>query len=107
VTLHGGDLGRNDRADEIGSLSVMANRPAPRNSRLDAATAERLLSAAGLPEYPRLAELLAAAAVPDSRKPLSGEEAAIAAYRFANTAGAETARAGSADGRSKTRVRGS
>ena len=81
------DRRRNGRAGQIGSLDVMADHPAPPNSRLDAATAERLLStAAGLPGYPRLAELLAAAAASDSSESLPGTESAIAAYRRDATA---------------------
>ena len=59
----------------------MPHRPAPRNSRLDAATVDRLLSAASAPGYPRLVQLLAAAAAPDSPRPLHGVESVIVAYR--------------------------
>ena len=71
----------NEYAGVIGYPGVMKNRTESRRHGLDAASAERLLSAADPPGHQRLAELLAAAAAPDSSEPVPGAESAMAAFR--------------------------
>lgn len=81
----------NEYAGVIGYPGVMKNQTGSRRYGLDAASAERLLSAADPPEHPRLAELLAAAAAPDSSESVPGAESAIAAYRRDMRSGSESA----------------